>query len=288
MTGRASTGWRLVGIAGWAATLGLLTARARERTRRPVERPGVRSAEAELLAARVRRVVAAGEHLAVHLQPIIDLREGTTVGYEALARFDDPEGRGPDWWFGEAHELGLGADLELVAVRRALELLPDLPSGCYLSINLSPAALELDALADELQETDLADVVLEITEHASVADYERLNENLGALRAKGARIAIDDVGAGFANMRHVTELHPSILKLDRSLVSDFYVADDRMALVGSFVGFARSASYTIVAEGVETAEELAALSELGVTHGQGYLFARPAPPGELFPIRSGS
>ena len=286
MTGRAGTGWRWIGVTGWLVTFGLLSARVREWARRrhtPMPAP---VADVELHAARVRDVVAAGDRLAVHLQPIIDLTEGTTVGYEALARFDDPDGRGPDWWFAEAHDLGLGADLELVAVRRALELMSSLPSGCYLSINLSPAALELDALTDELRRIDLSDVVLEITEHASVSDYGRLNESLGSLRERGARIAIDDVGAGFANMRHVTELRPSILKLDRSLVSEFYVTDERMALVSSFVGFARSASYTIVAEGVETAEELAALSSLGVTHGQGYLFARPAPPSEVLVVRS--
>ena len=278
--------WRLAGCAGWVATAALLVARRRyaERTTAP-EAP--RRHHAEEHTARVRAVVAAGERLAIHLQPIIDLGEGTIVGYEALARFDEPDGRGPDWWFAEAHEIGLGAELELIAVRQALDVMPSIPSDCYLSINLSPAALELDLLTETLTATDLSSVVIEITEHASVSDYERLNQNLGALRDQGARIAIDDVGAGFANMRHVTELHPSILKLDRSLVSEFYVADDRMALVGSFVGFARSASYTVVAEGVETAEELDALERLGVTHGQGYLFARPAPPSELFPVASG-
>lgn len=238
-----------------------------------------RAKAAESQARRVRAVLAAGDSLAIYLQPIFDTTRQEPLGYEALARFAG--GRPPDWWFAEAHAIGLGNDLEAFAAERALELVPFLPAGTYLSVNLSPSALGGSAQA-VLAEADLSRLVIEITEHAVVADYEHLNTMLEPLRARGLRIAVDDMGAGYANLRHVTELRPALVKLDRSLVTNLRDGTDRAAVIESMVHLATVTGSTVVAEGVETHEELAALTKLGVTHAQGWLFARPAPPDTLF------
>lgn len=220
--------------------------------------------------------ILSGEGLTIVHQPIHDLTSGRPVGVECLARFPDAGLRGPDSWFAEAAEAGLGIELELLAVRKALATLPYVPTGCYLGLNVSPETVISGALLAEVADCARDRLVIEVTEHEAVGDYFALRAALAPLRAH-ARIAIDDVGAGYAGLRHIVDLEPDILKLDISLTRDISTDPARRALAHALVSFAREISCSIVAEGVETEAERATLAALGVALAQGYFFNRPMP-----------
>jgi EAL domain-containing protein (putative c-di-GMP-specific phosphodiesterase class I) len=201
------------------------------------------------------------------------------VGMEALSRFDALLHRPPDEWFAEAHELELGVELELTTIRAAIEALPRMPHAAaepYLSLNTSHRAAMSPDLADVLRPHG-ARIVVEITEHERVEDYALLGSALDQLRTLGARIAIDDAGAGFASLRHTLQLSPDIVKVDISLTRDIDKDRAKRALASALISFADEMGMSIVAEGIETRSELATLLELGVPYGQGFYLAKPAP-----------
>lgn len=214
-----------------------------------------------------------GVGLEMSFQPILDLRTRDLVGMEALARFGaDP----PQRWFSEAAGLDLGVRLELAAIRRALEALPRIPAGAYLSVNASHrAAMAPEVTAALAPHADR--VVVEITEHEPVDDYPALAAALAGLRRAGARVAIDDAGAGFASLRHTLQLEPDLVKLDVSLTRGVDGDRAKRALAASLISFASEMGMAIVAEGIEHAAELDTLLELGVPFGQGFHLAAPAP-----------
>jgi EAL domain-containing protein (putative c-di-GMP-specific phosphodiesterase class I) len=227
-------------------------------------------------AARIRRVLRGESGFAMVFQPIVELRSRRVVGAEALARFDGRPSRPPDTWFAEAAGVGLGLELELAAVRKALATLQQLPDGIYLSVNVAPATLATSQFYDLVAEADGSRLVAEITEHALVQDYERVAAPLAKLRALGMRIAVDDAGAGFASFRHILNLSPELIKLDLTLIREIDRDQSRQALAAALIAFAQKSGATIIAEGIEQAPELKTLVELGVTYGQGYLLGRPA------------
>ncbi len=234
--------------------------------------------EREHLDARrdtIERFVA-GEGVSMAFQPIVDLATNVTVGLEALARFATPPPRPPDQWFAEAVSLTLGVQLELTTVTQALRALRSIPPDIYLAVNCSHHAAVSSELA-ELLTPHARRVVLEITEHEAVEDYDHLVGALGSLRARGVRVAIDDAGAGFASLRHTVRIAPDIVKLDLSLTRDIDTHRAKRALAGALVSFALEMGFSLVAEGIETQGELDALRELGVTHGQGFFLAEPGP-----------
>lgn len=217
-----------------------------------------------------------GEGVSMVFQPILDLRNRTVVGMEALARFRSLPLRPPNAWFAEAVEHELGIPLELVAIRKAMRSLSAVPEGAYLSVNCShraAASLELAALIGE----HAPRMVLEITEHEAIEDYGALAAGLGSLRNRGLRVAIDDAGAGFASLRHALMLRPDIVKIDISITRDIDRDRAKRALASALVSFAGEMEMAIVAEGIERAEELETLVELGVPLGQGFYLAEPAP-----------
>lgn len=229
------------------------------------------------------RPLCKGEGLAIVVQPIVDLRTGIRVGFEALSRFPARPDLPPGLVFSEAADVGLSAPLELAAVRAALALLPQLPQSCYLSVNLSPATVAEPELVRLLSAGDPSRVVLELTEHSPVPDYDQLAAQLLPLRRYGVRVAVDDAGAGFASLRHTVALAPDVIKLDLGLVRGVDADPARQALVAAFSRYAEELGTSLVAEGVETAAELAALLGLGVRYGQGYHLGRPAPLAQLPP-----
>jgi EAL domain-containing protein (putative c-di-GMP-specific phosphodiesterase class I)/CheY-like chemotaxis protein len=235
--------------------------------------------EAEAKRARVlSRIQEVIEHGGIHpvYQPIVDLAKGRVTGVEALSRFDTGM---PLQWFEEASDVGLREDLEASALAVALAGLPALPTDSYLSLNLSPSTLLRRDVARLLGAVPLERIVIEMTEHYPVGDYEALNRALQPLRQAGVRVAVDDAGAGFASLRHILLLVPDIIKLDISLTRGIDCDRPRRALSCALVAFARETATTIVAEGIETNAELRTLKEIGVTQGQGFLIARPmAPP----------
>lgn len=225
--------------------------------------------------ARIQAILD-GDLLRMVYQPIVRLETGGVIGVEALARFDTEPRRPPNEWFDEAAAVGLGVELELAAVRAAIGQGHLLPDGVYLALNVSPEALT-DPRLESCLPGPRRPVVLELTEHVAVASYESLIEALGRLRERGARVAIDDAGAGYASLRHILKVKPDIIKLDVSLTHDIDFDADRRALAASLVAFARETSAQIVAEGIERAQELNVLRQLGVGCGQGYFLSQPGP-----------
>jgi EAL domain-containing protein (putative c-di-GMP-specific phosphodiesterase class I) len=210
-------------------------------------------------------------------QPIVSLVDGCLLGVEALARFDCEPQRPPNEWFAEAEAVGRGVEMELTAVAAALAELGSLPSGSYMSINASPMAALVPGLTELLDDQPGHRIVLELTEHARVLDYESLLGALDRPRTQGVRIAVDDTGAGYAGLQHLLRLRPDVLKLDIALTRDIDVDPARRALASALVAFAGEIGGVIVAEGVETQGELLALKALGIAAAQGYLLARPGP-----------
>jgi EAL domain-containing protein (putative c-di-GMP-specific phosphodiesterase class I) len=226
--------------------------------------------------ARIEGVLAAGGPRMV-FQSVVDLRTERIVGYEALARFDYEPARGPDQWFIEADAVGLGVDLEVQAVRAALAHLPRLTPEEFLSINVSPATALADLQTQLGAHTSWDRVVLELTEHVLIEDYSSIQHALRSLRAAGARLSVDDTGAGFASLRHILNLVPDYVKLDISLCRGVDHDPARRALASALVTFTQDTNAVIIAEGIETPEERTTLLNLGVHHGQGYLLGRPGP-----------
>ncbi len=237
--------------------------------------------EDERVATRERvQAAIAGEGLTVVFQPIVQLMTGDVVGVESLSRFHGGPAT-PDQWFAEAAAVGLGTELELASMRLAVGALPQLPDHLYLSINASPDLIIAWADRELPDGVPYARLVVEITEHAAIENYDRLDASLCRLRARGVRIAIDDAGAGYATFRHVLRVRPDIIKLDISITRQVDADPARRALAAAFLSLATELGATLVAEGVETVAERAALQALGVTTGQGYLFARPGPLGSV-------
>ncbi|HLI60481.1 MAG TPA: EAL domain-containing protein [Solirubrobacteraceae bacterium] len=214
----------------------------------------------------------------VAYQPIVDMVTGECIGLEALARFPEPY-RSPPQAFGAAERIGLGVQLEVTVVRRALEILPTLSAGHLLTLNISPAAL-LDCTPWEQMWRDgmlpLPRLVVEVTEHAAISAYASLRKELQPWRERGLRIAVDDAGAGYASLRHILELRPDFIKLDRWLIDGLAEDGARRVAVGSFVALARELGAGIIAEGIERPEDLEAVSHLGIDAAQGYLLGRPS------------
>lgn len=248
---------RQFGLLAGAILGAALEARGRERS--------VRQELARVIEDRAFRIV---------FQPIVDLATCRIVGHEALTRFDD--GVRPDVRFAEAARAGLGVALERVTIEAALQSAAALPEGTYLSLNASPALVAAGDSIEALLDQAPLPVVIEITERDAVENYAELRASLGGLRRR-ARIAVDDVGAGYAGLRHILEIEPDILKLDIALVRGVDADPAKRALAGSIVAFASSVGCVVLAEGVETKAEADILAGLGVGFGQGYFFGRPKP-----------
>jgi EAL domain-containing protein (putative c-di-GMP-specific phosphodiesterase class I) len=224
----------------------------------------------------VRSAMAAGAPRIVY-QPVFRLRSGKVVGLECLSRFDVEPQQPPDQWFAMAHEVDLGDELELRAIEKSMAALDRIPGNFYLGINASPGLICSGKLPSVLEGVDRRRILLEITEHAIVDDYESLKSAVQPLRDKGLRLAIDDVGAGYASMRHIVNLHPDLIKLDISLTRNIDTDHSRRALAKALITFARDIGSFISAEGVERAGELEMLRRLGVDKAQGFYLSRPVP-----------
>ena len=230
--------------------------------------------EREELRRRVRSIIER-EAFDVVFQPVLSLERGSVVGFEALARFTGDDERAPDRWFDDALQTGLSLDLEIAVARKALLSLTSLPRNTYLAINVSPATAASSEIARLCTRHAADRIVLEITEHSSVDDYLVLSERARALRRMGVHLAIDDAGAGFASLRHVLRLEPDLIKLDKSITRGIDTQVRHQSLAAALLTFASGTSASIVAEGIETAAELATLKRLGVPYGQGYYLGKP-------------
>jgi EAL domain-containing protein (putative c-di-GMP-specific phosphodiesterase class I)/DNA-binding response OmpR family regulator len=223
--------------------------------------------------AGLRQVLTANRFQSV-FQPIVDLESRVIVGFEALTRFED--GTSPDVRFEEAEAAGLGPEFELATIRSAIEGAAALPADAFLSLNVSPGfVLREDRHFRRLVGESTRPLVLELTEHVPIDDYQRVRVALARIGAVG--LAVDDAGAGYASLRHILELRPTYAKLDISLVRRIDGDDLRQALAAGLQYFAFKTGCRLIAEGVESDGEADVLRRLGVEYGQGYLFGKPAP-----------
>ena len=225
--------------------------------------------------AEIEKVLSEPGLLRTLYQPWVELATGRLAGYEALTRFDGPVRRSPDQWFARAHRCGLGEQLEALAIRKALAT-PDRPEGTFLSINLSPSVLTSPVIAEVLPES-LSRIVIEVTEQEAIVDMPGVERALDDFRRRGARIALDDAGIGYAGLQELMRLRPDIIKLDRSLICDLPEDPAKVALAESLVRFAQRTGAAVCGEGIEALEELVVLADLDMTYGQGYALARPGP-----------
>jgi EAL domain-containing protein (putative c-di-GMP-specific phosphodiesterase class I) len=230
--------------------------------------------ERDAVLERLRPVERAGGPR-VLLQPIVDIATGARVGAEALSRFPAEWGLAPDVVFGQAHAVGRGDHLELLALQRAAAHLGTVEG--YVSMNVSPATLLTAELQRLLEALPLHRVLLELSEHDAVEDYDALRAVLRPLRQRGMRLAVDDVGAGFSSLRHIVVTEPDVIKLDRSIVDGVAADHVLRSLVRSLVDFSAGLGALVVAEGVEGPADAEVLHDLRVGYGQGWHWGRAVP-----------
>jgi PAS domain S-box-containing protein len=244
---------------------------------RPLDRRAAGSLAAEEVRVRVQCVLT-DRALVTAFQPIRCLGTGAVIGAEALTRFIGPPVRSPETWFADAASIGCGPDLEFLAMETALLAAARLPAHLDIAVNLSPCACLDPRLGEILQRSGVpaARIVVEVTERSAVTDYEPLAAALARLRHSGLRVAVDDAGAGFASMRHILQLKPELIKLDRTIIAGIDTDPSHRALGMAMVSFAAGIGATLVAEGIETQTELVTVTGLGMKVGQGYLLGRPS------------
>jgi EAL domain-containing protein (putative c-di-GMP-specific phosphodiesterase class I) len=234
-------------------------------------------------AAALSRVLAHPEQVRLLFQPIVDLERGEIAGYEALARFDEPEGalspHSPDVWFAAADRLGVGAELEGIVVQRLLAMRHDRPPQTFLSVNVSPQHLMRPELVQPLlAEPDLVPLVFELSDHGVAHDATGLAGTVEQLRDRGARFALTDAGSGYAGLQELARFRPDAVKLDRALTSGIEGDEVKRGLTGVLGRLAERHGFWLMAEGVETWDALEAIVRLGVPLAQGWLLGYPAGP----------
>ncbi len=228
----------------------------------------------------------APDAITMYAQPIYSLSDGRLWGVEALARFQLSPVRPPDLWFSEAHRVGLGVELELAAVLKALALREKVPTGIHVAINVGPATLSTAYLKEMLGGVEPDTVVLELTEHARIDNYEVLCRNLVEYRCNGIKLAVDDAGTGISGLAHILRLAPDYIKLDRELTRGIEADPIRRSLATALVHFAAESGAQVIAEGIENVEALEVLASLQVGYGQGYYLGRPSPIAQIDHARS--
>jgi EAL domain-containing protein (putative c-di-GMP-specific phosphodiesterase class I) len=228
-------------------------------------------------------------------QPVVDLQSGEVLGYEAFSR--GPKNsplETPRAMFAMSNRIGLSSDLDSICRDAALRASTDV---------VDPGKIFLNVLADNIDELggkgskllallhalslDAADVVLEFSERAADEDPDAFISKLELLKEIGFQVALDDVGTGFASQAILESVRPDYLKLDVSLVRNINDHLIKQELLHSLIRIAERIGAAVIAEGVETEEEVATLLDAGTQYGQGYLFALPAPAGELGAFKTG-
>lgn len=252
-----------------------------------MQRHSAARASLERKATLIRQALEPGA-FSIHLQPICAIAGGAPLGFEALSRFALEPRRTPDAWFADAAECGLSVELECAAIEAALAVYDQLCDPLTLSVNASPETVSSGALASVLGARAIDRLTLEVTEHAAVDSYDALNAQLAPLRSRGLKLAIDDAGAGFAGLQHILRLQPDIIKLDMTLIQKIDSDPARRALAGAMQMFARQTGSVLIAEGVETREELSTLARLSFMRAQGFFLGKPRPWQEILSKPSGA
>lgn len=235
-------------------------------------------------AARIIDVIQ-NRGFTVVYQPIvrIDQLESRVVGFEALSRFE--KGSPPEWFAG-ASVAGLRMELELAAIREAVEGFHHSSPDMFLAVNTSLDTLLSPKLAEALQGIAPNRVVLELHEDTVIDNYERTRVHIDRLTDKGYRLAIDDVARGRIDLWYLVRLRPSLVKFDVSMIRDIDLDSSKQAIVNGLKWLGEVLKARVVAEGIEREEELDRVRRLGVHYGQGYLLGRPGPLPEAEPVEA--
>lgn len=212
-----------------------------------------------------------------YMQPIVNINNESVCGHELLLRIKGDDSQSPQLFLTEIDMLGLSTALNISLFSQVLDILKAVPSNQFLTWNLAPSVILDHEFFQCFYGQDLSQLVIEITEHAVIKNYVSLNDRLNILRQSGAKVAIDDAGAGYASLRHILQLKPDFIKLDHSLIHNIHREPELQALAESLVSFAEKSNAKLIAEGVEVEEEHQALQLLSFELGQGFYFARPAP-----------
>ena len=243
----------------------------------PSSRPGVPSPDTqESMSLRIEEVLK-DRMLVTAFQPIRELSTGRVLGVEAFTRFVSNEGGTPGQWFAAAADARLASELELAALEAALTSAMHLPAHLYVALKLSPATCLDPLLPGLLEESTVAvdRMVLELTEALTVEQPAALVAALAPLRRRGLRLSVDHAGSYVDSIRHIRQIRPDFIKLDRTLIAGIETDTLRQAFGEVMTEFAGQLGAVLIAEGIETREELAAVTSLGVTAGQGYYLGRP-------------
>jgi EAL domain-containing protein (putative c-di-GMP-specific phosphodiesterase class I)/DNA-binding NarL/FixJ family response regulator len=226
--------------------------------------------------ARTDAVLREGNITAI-FRPVVDVNTLQIVGHEGLSRFPDDYRLTPQQWFADAFSVGLGPELEWRAAMNILAGLDALPADTFLAINMSPATITYAHERELCPPEVCSRVVVELTEHVPIEDYSVVQRALETVRSYGTRLAAADLGSGYAGFRHLVSLRPDIIKLDMSLVRGIDASTEQRALASALVAFAGDVGAQVIAEGVETEDELDALRAIGVPWAQGFYFGMPGP-----------
>ncbi|WP_289303022.1 sensor domain-containing phosphodiesterase [Methylophaga sp. UBA3996] len=209
-------------------------------------------------------------------QPVFHVDQQKVIGYECLSRFTSTPYLTPDIWFQQAESVGLGEELEIMAIEAAIDKMSAFSNDTSFSLNISPEYVINGAVERALTQHILdKKIVLEVTEHAQITDYRAFRNAVESLRNQGVRLAIDDVGAGYSNFQHILELGADIIKLDISLIRNIDTDTSRKALTAALIAYAKETACEVLAEGVETQEEFHELVRLGINKIQGYFISQP-------------
>jgi EAL domain-containing protein (putative c-di-GMP-specific phosphodiesterase class I) len=222
-------------------------------------------------------VLAARRPIDLVFQPIVDLARGIVAGYETLARFPGPPGMTPDVWLSTARRRGVDINIELRILMQAIEARLQAPRSCFLTVNLGPQVLlapEWIELVDCVSSLD--GLVIEVTEHAAIDDYDKVRKALDRARAKGMLVAVDDAGSGYASLSHIMALRPDFVKVDRAFAVECDRDPAKVAVIELMNAFAGRIDASVIVEGIERREELESIASLDVPLGQGFLFGRPS------------
>ncbi|UCG11889.1 MAG: EAL domain-containing protein [Deltaproteobacteria bacterium] len=218
-------------------------------------------------------------------QPIVDLHHKEVIGYEALSRGLETGFESPDYLFKVASEADAVWRLERLCRSRALEGASQLEQGKLLFLNVEPGAIYDPAFLSPETLTQMAAVglspervVIELTEHTDVKDFQDFRRTLQSFKRLGFKVAIDDVGSGYAGLKSIAELRPDFIKMDMSLARDLHLDQVKQELVTTFAQFSERIGVKMILEGIESVDELKAVKRVGVRFAQGYHFALPDNP----------
>ncbi len=217
-------------------------------------------------------------------QPIVSLESGTIYGHESLSRLTHGGAiSNPEELFDKARKYGMTSEVEKLCREKALSRASELGLGGKIFLNVCPALLHTEGhrpgfTAELLNHLGInhSRIVFELTEKTLISDYALFERGVAHYRSQGYRIAIDDLGDGYAGLKMLSQVVPDYVKLARFLVSEIDMSPARQALAEALVCFSKKIGAQVIAEGLERREELAYFSAIGAEYGQGYLLARPA------------